>query len=138
MNRMLPRLLLAGSTAALIAAAPAHKLPGKGEPPITALTQRSGGPIDPDQAIEQFDHADLRFVVKPANEEIDGIATLTFTARAPMSKLVVDLDRNLGPQAVAIDGKPLPRSAWDNPEGRLTIALPRPVAAGGKVVARIT
>jgi len=138
MNRMLPRLLLAGSTAALIAAAPAHELPGKGEPPITALTQRSGGPIDPDQAIERFDHADLRFVVKPANEEIDGIATLTFTARAPMSKLVVDLDRNLGPQAVAIDGKPLPRSAWDNPEGRLTIALPRPVAAGGKVVARIT
>lgn len=30
------------------------------------------------------------------------------------------------------------RSAWANPEGRLTIALPRPVPAGGTVVARIS
>ena len=136
---MLPRLLLACSTLALSAAAPAtHKLPGKGEPPITSLTQRSGGQIDPDQAIEQFDHADLKFVVKPDNEEIDGIATLTFTAKAPMTKLVVDLDRNIGPQAVAIDGKAQTRSTWSNPQGRLTITLPHPVAAGEKVVARIT
>ena len=132
--------LLAGSLIALAAAAPppAGSLPGKGEPPLTALTQRSGGPIDPDQAKEAFDHADLRFVVRPANEEIDGIATLTFTAKAPMSKLVVDLDRNLGPQAVAIDGHRRPPTAWRNPEGRLTITLRRVVPTGGKVVATIT
>jgi aminopeptidase N len=135
---MRPSLLLAGSGIALIAAAPAHKLPGKGEPPITALTQRSGGPIDPDEAKEAFTHADLRFVVRPADEAIDGVATLTFTAKAAMTRLVVDLDRNLGPRAVAIDGRTLPRSAWRNPEGRLTIDLPRPVAPGSVVTARIT
>lgn len=135
---MVPRLLLAGSAIALIAAAPARALPGKGEPPITELTQRSGGPIDPDRAIEQFDHADLRFVVKPDTEEIDGIATLTFTAKAQMARLVVDLDRNLGPQAVAIDGVTLPQSAWRNPQGRLIVTLPQPVPEGGTVTARIT
>lgn len=135
---MVPRLLLAGSAIALIAAAPARALPGKGEPPITELTQRSGGPIDPDRAIEQFDHADLRFVVKPDTEEIDGIATLTFTAKAQMARLVVDLDRNLGPQAVAIDGVALPQSAWRNPQGRLIVTLPQPVPEGGTVTARIT
>lgn len=135
---MVPRLLLAGSAIALIAAAPARALPAKGEPPITELTQRSGGPIDPDRAIEQFDHADLRFVVKPDTEEIDGIATLTFTAKAQMARLVVDLDRNLGPQAVAIDGVTLPQSAWRNPQGRLIVTLPQPVPEGGTVTARIT
>lgn len=135
---MVPRLLLAGSAIALIAAAPARALPAKGEPPITELTQRSGGPIDPDRAIEQFDHADLRFVVKPDTEEIDGIATLTFTAKAQMARLVVDLDRNLGPQAVAIDGVALPQSAWRNPQGRLIVTLPQPVPEGGTVTARIT
>ena len=41
------------------AAAGAATLPKKGEPPISAQTQRSGGAVDPDQAKLQFDSADL-------------------------------------------------------------------------------
>lgn len=137
---MLPRPLLAVSLVALAGSASAQttKLPGKGEPPITAQTQRSGGPIDPDQAKLQFDVADLKFEVLPDTETLNGVATLSFTAKAPLDKLVIDLDHNLGPHAVAIDGKTLPKSAWADPDGRLTITLPRQVATGGHVTATIT
>src|SRR3546814_12172799 len=45
---------------------------------------------------------------------------------------------NLPVSAIAIDGKPLAKGAWSNPEGRMTIALGKKVPAGGKVSARIT
>ena len=123
---------------ALALAAAAQTLPRKGEPPITAQTARSGGPIDPDQARLGFDAADLQFEVLPDTETLNGIATLTFTAHAPLARLVLDLDRNLPIAGIAIDGTALAPAAWSNPEGRLTITLPRPVAAGRRVVARIT
>ena len=128
------RLLLIPPLLALTAAS----LPGKGEPPITAQTKRSGGPIDPDQAKLRFDAADLRFEVLPETETLNATAILSFTAKAPLDRLVIDLDRNLGPSAVAIDGVPLPASAFADPEGRLTITLPARVATGGHVTATIT
>lgn len=126
---------LAGISLLLTGAA---DLPKKGEPPLTEQTQRSGGPIDPDQAKLQFDAADLSFEILPVTEQMRNRAVLTFTAKAPIDRLVIDLDRNLGPQAVAIDGTPLPRSAFSNPEGKLTITLPRSYAAGEQVKATIT
>jgi aminopeptidase N len=132
---MIARLLLAASAIALLAAAP---LPKKGEPAITAQTQRSGGVLTPEQTALQFDSADLAFEVLPQTESLNGVATLVFTAKALLNRLPIDLDRNLPVSAIAIDGDPLAPSAWSNPEGRLTITLPKPVAAGGKVTAKIT
>ena len=117
---------------ALIAAAPE-----KGKPEITAQTQRSGGPIDPEQAKLQFDLADLAIEVFPEREAIAATATLTFTARAPLTRLLIDLDRNLPVTAISIDGQPLAPAAWRNPDGRLVITLPAPVAAGATLTARI-
>jgi aminopeptidase N len=131
---MISRLLLAASAVALLAAAP---LPKKGEPAITAQTQRSGGVLTPEQTALRFDSADLAFEVLPETESLNGVATLVFTAKAPLARLPIDLDRNLPVSAIAIDGVPLAPSAWSNPEGRLTIALPKPVAAGEKVTAKI-
>ncbi|MDB5711694.1 MAG: peptidase [Sphingomonas bacterium] len=128
------RLLLMPALLALTAAT----LPGKGEPPITPQTARSGGPIDPDQAKLRFDAADLRFEVLPETETLNGTAILSFTARAPLDRLVIDLDHNLGPSAVAIDGVQLAASAYANPDGRLIITLPHRVASGGHVTATIT
>ncbi|MBY8827523.1 M1 family metallopeptidase [Hephaestia sp. CMS5P-6] len=140
MKAILPHLLVASGLLSIAAGVDAQTatLPAKGEPPLTAQTQRSGGPIDPDQAKLQFDVANLRFEVIPKTETLNGIATLSFTAKAPLTRLVIDLDHNLGPQAVAIDGKPLPQDAWANPDGRLVITLPAPVAAGGHVSTTIT
>ncbi|AOH85340.1 peptidase M1 [Sphingomonas panacis] len=115
----------------------AADLPGPGEPALTPQTARSGGPVDPEQAKLAFDAADLRFEVFPAEERIAGVATLTFTARAPLARLLVDLDRNLPVSSIMIDGAVLPASAWANPDGKLTITLPNRLAAGGRVVARI-
>ena len=123
------------SSALLLTAA---HLPQKGEPAISVQTQRSGGAIDPDQAKLGFDSADLQFEVLPAEERLNGVATLVFSARAPLDKLVIDLDHNIAPSAVAIDGKPLPRSAFADPDGRLTIQLPKRVPTGGHVTATIT
>src|SRR5579863_6823224 len=99
------------------------RLPQKGQPPLTAQTARTGGPIDPEQAKLVFDRADLDFEIFPETERLTGVARLTFTAKAPLTVLVVDLDRNLGPMVVAIDGKPLPATAFSNPEGQLRITL---------------
>src|SRR5205085_7926248 len=92
---------------------------------------------DPDQAKLQFDTADLSFEVLPDTQQLRGLATLGFTAKAPLDKLVIDLDRNLGPSAVSIDGKRLAAGAYANPDGRLTIKLPRTYAAGERVTATI-
>ncbi|MCD2315136.1 M1 family metallopeptidase [Sphingomonas sp. IC-11] len=112
-------------------------LPQKGEPPLTAQTQISGGPRPSEQTAVTFDHADLSIEVRPKQRRIEGSAILSFTARAPLASLVIDLDRNLPVSAVAVDGEPLPKRAWSNPDGQLRIALPRPLAAGEKVSARI-
>ncbi|WP_242182132.1 M1 family metallopeptidase [Sphingomonas sp. CARO-RG-8B-R24-01] len=115
----------------------AATLPRKGEPPITAQTQKSGGPIDPDQAKLTFAAADLSFEVLPETQTLRGIATLDFAARAPLDRLVVDLDRNLPVDSIAIDGTALPRDSWTNPQGQLRITLPHAVPTGRHLTARI-
>jgi aminopeptidase N len=121
---------------ALLATAAAD-LPQKGEPPITALTKRSGGERPAEQLALRFDAADLSFEVLPDTRRLNGVATLTFTTTAPVPRLLIDLDRNLAVSAVSIDGAPLRPGSWSNPEGRLAIALPRPLASGRRVTARI-
>lgn len=130
---LLPILILCALTPATAA-----DLPKKGEPPISEQTQRSGGVIDPDQAGLRFDHADLQIEVLPTTQQLRGIATLTFTAKAQLTRLLIDLDRNLAPSAVAIDGAPIARTDFADPDGRLTIRLPKPVTTGQKVTATIT
>lgn len=112
-------------------------LPQKGEPPLTEQTQISGGPRPAEQTALILDHADLSIEVRPKQHRIEGSALLSFTARTPLTRLIIDLDRNLPVSAIAIDGVALPRRAWSNPEGQLVIILPRPLAAGDKVSARI-
>jgi aminopeptidase N len=113
-------------------------IPSKpGEPPLTVQTMRSGGPIDPEQAKLRFDAADLAFDVRPESYQLFGLATLTFTATAPVATLTLDLDRNLPVLGIAIGDRELGRGSWSNPQGRLTVQLPRPLAAGRSVTIRI-
>lgn len=123
-------------SAVLLAAA--ATLPAKGEPPLTAQTQQSGGARPPEQTAVTFNHADLAFEILPKRRRITGVATLSFTARAPLTRLVIDLDRNLPVSAIEIDGQGLPSSAWSNPNGSLAITLPRPAEAGDTLRAKIS
>ncbi|WP_374942790.1 M1 family metallopeptidase [Sphingomonas sp.] len=108
-----------------------------GKPPITAQTQVSGGVRPAEQLALRFDAADLAIEVLPQTKRLRGVATLTFTAKAPVARLLIDLDRNLPVSAVSVDGVALKPSAWSNPDGRLTIALPAPAASGKTLSVRI-
>lgn len=97
----------------------------------------TGGAMPAEQQALAFDHADLKFKIFPDKKAIEGEATLTFTAKSPLDKLVLDFDRVFAISKLTIDGKALKPSAWTNPEGRMTITLPRRVAKGKAVTVAI-
>lgn len=136
---MRPTLLALGLTLGLGGTAFAHAATTTPtQPPLTALTRDSGTPMPAAQKRVHFDHAALHITVQPATQSIAASATLTFSATAATDVLLLDLDRNLPISAVAVDGKPLAKSAWSNPDGRLAIHLPHALAVGGKVTTTIT
>ncbi|MFT4196536.1 MAG: M1 family metallopeptidase [Pseudoxanthomonas sp.] len=131
------RLMLALATA-LATPAPARPADAApAQPALTVLTRDSGRPCAPEQEAVTFEHADLAFKVIPAERRLEGDARLTFRARSPLAALVVDLDRNYTVSRVEVDGRAIAAGAWSNPEGRMRIALPRPLAAGRAVTLRI-
>lgn len=105
------------------------------QPELTALTLQTGVPRAPEQEAVVFQTASLKFKVDPARKHLDGDATLTFRAIKPVDALVVDLDRNYKVASVDVDGVNV--TGWKNPEGRMTIPLAKPLAAGGTAVLRI-
>ncbi|WP_292022980.1 MULTISPECIES: M1 family metallopeptidase [unclassified Brevundimonas] len=130
-------LLAAVSLTALAACATA---PRPAAPPMresTAFTLATDQPRTVEQMAMQFDKADLTIKVIPADKAIDAVAVLDFTALAPLERLVVELDTLLTIASVRVDGVEVPADRWSNPEGRLTVALPRPLATGQKTVLRI-
>ena len=101
----------------------------------TAFTLGTDQPRTPEQLAMRFDKADLSIRVIPENRAIDAVAVLDFAATAPLSAVVVELDTLLEVSSVQVDG--VEASGWSNPEGRMTIPLPRPLAIGESVQVRI-
>ncbi|MCH1920330.1 M1 family metallopeptidase [Shewanella sp. A3A] len=100
------------------------------KPLYTALTKESGGEMPATQRDLLFKKAELHWQVFPATETIAGHAVLSFVAKAPLTEFSVDLDRELPISRIDIDGKPLTAAQWRNPEGRVFINLPQPLAQG--------
>lgn len=123
-------LALAAALLAPAANAAEQKIPGD----LTEFTYHTGEPRAPEQEAVVLELADLSFKVDPANKHIDGDAKLTFQATKPIDKLVVELDRNFKIALVEVDGQP---AKWTNPEGRMTVPLSKPLAAGEKATLRI-
>ncbi|WP_266170564.1 M1 family metallopeptidase [Dyella subtropica] len=135
-----PRLLALGlatllATSAVWAADTTTKAPT--QPPISAQTQRSGGTMPAEQRRLNFDHAELHFTVDPAKQSLDAMARLTFSAREATDVLLLDLDHNLTISGISLDGTALATTAWSNPDGRLRIQLPKPLAKDGKTTVEI-
>ena len=129
--------IFAASAASLLALSTATSWAA--EPLKTSeLSLQTGGPMPAEQQALGFEHADLKFKILPDKKAIEGEATLTFTAKAPLDKLVLDFDRVFTIRKLTIDGKALKPTAWSNPEGRMTITLPHAVAKGRSVTAVIT
>lgn len=126
-------LLLAAGAA--YAQAPA-KQAGK-QPALTDFTRSTGAPRAPEQLAVVFEKADLQFKVDPAKRSLSGDAALTFRATAPVSRLVVELDRNYAIESVSVDDKAIAKGDYRNPDGRMTVTLPKPLASGESAVLRI-
>jgi len=103
----------------------------------TDWTLDTGHPRTPEQLAMRFDVADLSIKVMPQTRTIEGVATLTFTAQAPLDRLVVELDTVFDVASVSVDGIEVPADTWTNPEGRMTVPLPRTLATGQTAELRI-
>lgn len=124
----LPLLLAASAVLAGCATAPA---------PMTDFTANSGSPRAPEQLAVTFEHADVALRVDPATQSIAGDTALTFTATAPLTRIAVELDRNLPIDGASVDGVALPATSISNPDGRLYLTLPKPLQAGERTTVRI-
>ncbi len=107
------------------------------QPALSDTTAASGLPRAAEQEAVAFERAELSFKVDPARKWLDGDATLTFLAAKPIDRLVVDLDRNYRVALVELDGVAIDAAHWRNPEGRMTVDLPKSMAAGARTTLRI-
>lgn len=107
-------------------------------PPLTDFTRNSGAERTAEQMAVVFEHADLTFRIDPQARSLAGDARLTFLASKPVSRMALDLDRNLPVDAIEVDGQRLPPQTYSNPQGRLNIMLPATLAAGARTTIRIT
>ncbi len=103
----------------------------------TAFTLGTDQPRAPEQLAMRFDKADLSIKVIPDQKAIDAVAVLDFTATAPLQRLVVELDTLLTVSEVAVNDVAVPAGRWSNPEGRMTVELEQPLAAGETARLRI-
>lgn len=129
--------VLLASIAALAVAMPAAAQDLPTPRASTPFTLSSGTPRTPEQLATRFDTADLAIRVLPESKSIDAVATLAFTATAPLERIVVELDSRFAISEIAVDGEVVGSDAWINPEGRLTLILPDPLAAGQSTAIRI-
>jgi aminopeptidase N len=131
----------AALAAALLLATPALAQEATTPPPAprtsTAFTLASEQPLAPEQQAVRFDRAVLAFRIMPESRTLAGDAVLTFTATAPVDRLSVELDTVFDISAVELDGQAVAPEAWRNPEGRLTVDLPRTLAAGQGATLRL-
>lgn len=99
---------------------------------------RSGGEVEPERAALRMQHVSLDVAVEPEKRLLSGVAELTLSTQTRQTRLLIDLDKNFTVSAISVDGAALKAGSWRNPDGRLVIDLPKPVPAGGKVVAKIS
>lgn len=103
----------------------------------TSLTLASGLPRTSEQEATRIDEAVLRFRVDPSLREITGDATLAVRASRRLDRLVLDLDRRFQIDGIDVGGRALPTTRFRNPEGRLEIDLPTPLAVDRPLAVRI-
>ena len=138
MMRPSGRLLAMTSALALLSTgAAAQDRTAAGGPESSAFTLETDQPRTPEQEAVRFDRADVSITVLPEDKAIRGSAVLDFTVLAPVEALVVELDALFDISDVQVDGQSLSRDRWSNPEGRMTVQLPRPLTAGERTSLRI-
>jgi aminopeptidase N len=129
------RFVLA-ALAATLAAATFAGSPARAQD-STPFTLSTGTERTPEQLAMRFDKADLAIKVLPDTKTIDAVATLDFTATAPLDRLVVELDTVFTVSSVSVAGQTLDPDQWTNVDGRMVITLPVPLHPGLTAPVRI-
>ncbi|MBU1384970.1 MAG: M1 family metallopeptidase [Alphaproteobacteria bacterium] len=138
MRKIFARTVVITSVLALLASATAAQdRNAPGGPESSAFTLETDQPRTPEQEAVRFDKADVAITVLPEDKAIRGVGVLDFTVLTPIDALMVELDALYDVSDVQVDGQAIPRERWSNPEGRMTIQLPRPLAAGEQTTLRI-
>ncbi|MCB2067855.1 MAG: M1 family metallopeptidase [Erythrobacter sp.] len=106
-------------------------------PPLAERTAQTDLPLEGARGLERIEHAALSIAVDPERRRIEGLAEHVVLLSGDSAELVFDLDPRFAVTAVAIDGEELPRRAWSNPLGLLTIHPAQPLAAGSRTTVRI-
>ena len=104
-----------------LAASAQITLPKKGEPPISAQTQVSGGVRPAEQAALSLAAADLSFTLDPALRRLTARAVLTVTAATAVNRIMLDLDGNYTVRSVMRNKAAVP---FARPDGRLVLHSP--------------
>jgi aminopeptidase N len=104
---------------------------------LTAQTRKMGGPMPAEEMALLFDHLDLALKVFPDDKRIEGVATLQLKTKAPINALILDFFPKFTISEIDLEGKPIAKSTYSNPEGQLRITLPHPVQTGAAIEARI-
>ncbi|MFJ6023223.1 M1 family metallopeptidase [Brevundimonas sp. NPDC092305] len=136
-TRALARILILGGAALVANGALAQDRNAQGGPESSAFTLQTDQPRTPEQEAVRFDKADISLTVLPDQKAMRGVGVLDFTALAPVDRLVVELDALFDVSDVQVDGQTIARDGWSNPEGRMTIQLPRTLQAGETTSLRI-
>jgi len=130
MNRTSARSLL--RACAVLAFTAAHPGTAQEQPPLAERTAQSGLPLDEVRQAMELPYLALSFTVDPPAQSIGGEAHYTIRAAEALDRIAFDLDPRFTIARIAVDGQELAPSAWSNPEGLLTIALPTPLPQGGE------
>jgi aminopeptidase N len=123
--------------AAVLLALPAHAAETR-QAPIAERTKQSGLPLTEAQAATELPYLALSLTVDPAKKSIAGEARYRLRAKAPLAQAQFDLDPRFRIAQVSVNGAALPKTAWTNDAGLLTIDLPAPLAAGSETEVAIT
>ncbi|RPF71366.1 M1 family metallopeptidase [Aurantiacibacter spongiae] len=103
-------------------------------PPLAERTGESDLPLEGARAGEHIEHASLSILVDPAHRQIAGAILYRIVATAPLDRLALDLDPRFAISDVSVDDTAIAPGRWRNPDGLLTIDLPRPLAAGDTAI----
>ena len=106
-------------------------------PPLAERTAQSDLPLEGSRGAMQIEHVSLSIAVHPSQRRIEGTGFYRVVPQADLSELQFDLDPRFNVSRVEFDNVELASSEWRNPDGLLTITLPRPVSANEPVMVSI-
>ncbi|KLE34347.1 M1 family metallopeptidase [Aurantiacibacter luteus] len=132
---MTPRRLAASlAFVAFVAAAPSL---AQDAPPLAERTAQTDLPLEGPRAATHIEHASLSISVDPATRSIAGRVLHKVIATADTAQLQFDLDPRYRIAEIEVEDVPVPAADWRNPDGLLTIDLPRAMRAGESALVSI-